>query len=82
MKKNNISLFILDFLDVKYTKTYVPLQDNYRVEIVFPCGLTTNYGICLPVMQEMKATVGIVTEELRLIEHLFQPLRKILREGF
>lgn len=60
----------------------VPLQDNYRVEIAFPCGLTTNYGICLPVMQEMKATAGIVTEELRLIERLFQPLRKILREGF
>ena len=30
----------------------------------------------LPVMQGMKATVGIVTEELRLIERLFQPLRE------
>ena len=59
----------------------VPLEDNYRVEIAFPGGLTTNYGICLPVMQEMKATAGIVTEELRLIERLFQPLKKILREG-
>ena len=59
----------------------VPLEDNYRVEIVFPGGLTTNYGICLPVMQEMKATAGIVTEELRLIERLFQPLRKIMKEG-
>ncbi len=59
----------------------VPLEDNYRVEIVFPGGLTTNYGICLPVMQEMKATAGIVTEELRLMERLFQPLKKVLREG-
>lgn len=56
----------------------VPLEGNYRVEIAFPGGLTTHYGICLPVMQEMKATAGIVTEELRLIERLFQPLRKIL----
>lgn len=59
----------------------VPLEDKYRVEIVFPGGLTTNYGISLPVMHEMKATAGIVTEELRLIERFFQPLRKILREG-
>ena len=60
----------------------VPLEGNYLVEIVFPNGLTTNYGICLPAMQEMKATAEIVTEELRLIERLFQPLRKILGEGF
>ena len=46
------------------------------VEIVFLDGLTTNYGICLPARQGMKATVGIVTEELRLIERLFQPLRE------
>ena len=59
----------------------VPLEDNYLVEIVFRDGLTTNYGICLPARQEMKATADIVTEELRLIERLFQPLRKILREG-
>lgn len=51
------------------------------VGIVFRDGLSSSYGICLPVMQEMKATAGIVTEELRLIERLFQPLRKILREG-
>ena len=37
----------------------VPLEDNYLVEIVFRDGLTTNYGICLPACQEMKATVGI-----------------------
>ena len=59
----------------------VPLEDNYMVEIVFPGGLTTNYGICLPATQEMKATAGIVTEELRLIERFFQPLRKMLKEG-
>ena len=59
----------------------VPLEDNYRVEIAVPVGLTTNYGLCLPVAQEMKATAGIVTEELRLIERFFQPLKKILREG-
>ena len=46
------------------------------VGIAFREGHSTSYGICLPVMQGMKATVGIVTEELRLIERLFQPLRE------
>ena len=56
-------------------------EDHYMVEIVFPGALATNYGICLPATQEMKATAGIVTEELRLIERFFQPLRKMLKEG-
>lgn len=60
----------------------VPAEDNYMVEIVFPDGLTTNYGKLLPVSHEMKATAEIVTDDLRLIEHFFQPLKKILREGF
>ncbi|WP_293674553.1 hypothetical protein [uncultured Parabacteroides sp.] len=52
-------------------------EDNYMVEIVFPGGLATNYGICLPAVREMKAAAGIVTEKLRLTERFFQPLRKL-----
>ena len=52
-------------------------EDHYMVEIVFPGALATNYGICLPVVQEMKAAAGIVIEELRLTERFFQPLRKL-----
>lgn len=60
----------------------VPSEDNYTVEIAFPDGLTTNYGKLLPVSHEMKATAEIVTDDLRLIERFFQPLKKILKEGF
>ncbi|WP_288206004.1 HlyD family efflux transporter periplasmic adaptor subunit [uncultured Parabacteroides sp.] len=60
----------------------VPTEDNYMVEIAFPDGLTTNYGKNLPVSHEMKATAEIVTDDLRLIERFFQPLKKILKEGF
>lgn len=60
----------------------VPAEDNYMVEIAFPDGLTTNYGKLLPVSHEMKATAEIVTDDLRLIERFFQPLKKILKEGF
>ena len=52
-------------------------EDHYMVEIVFPGALATNYGICLPAVQEMKAAAGIVIEELRLTERFFQPLRKL-----
>lgn len=60
----------------------VPTEDNYILEIVFPKGLITNYGKRLPVFYEMKATAEIVTDDLRLIERFFQPLKKILKEGF
>lgn len=60
----------------------VPTEDNYMLEIVFPKGLITNYGKRLPVFYEMKATAEIVTDDLRLIERFFQPLKKILKEGF
>lgn len=63
-------------------KSLVPSEDNYMVEVAFPDQLTTNYGISLPVSQEMKASAEIVTEELRLIERFFQPLKKVLKEGF
>ncbi len=60
----------------------VPTEDIYMVEIAFPDGLPTNYGKLLPVSHEMKATAEIVTDDLRLIERFFQPLKKILKEGF
>lgn len=60
----------------------VPSEGNYTIEIVFPSGLITNYGKELPVSQEMNASAEIVTADLRLIERFFQPLKKILKEGF
>lgn len=59
----------------------VPSDESYLVEITLPNGLMTNYGKELPASQEMKATADIVTEDLRLIERFFMPLKKVLREG-
>lgn len=59
----------------------VPMDNNYTVEIAFPQGLTTNYGKTLPVSHEMTATAEIVTDDLRLIERFFMPLKKVFREG-
>lgn len=60
----------------------VPSDENYLVEITLSNGLMTNYDRELPASQEMKATADIVTEDLRLIERFFMPLKKILKEGF
>ena len=60
----------------------VPAENNYLIEIALPDGLTTNYRKTLPVTYEMKASAEIVTEELRLIERFFLPIKKILKEGF
>jgi HlyD family secretion protein len=64
------------------TISLVPSDNNYQVEIGLPGGLTTNYGKTLPVTHEMKASAEIVTEDLRLIERFFMPVKRILKEGF
>jgi HlyD family secretion protein len=60
----------------------VPSDNNYQVEIGLPDGLTTNYRKTLPVTHEMKASAEIVTEDLRLIERFFMPIKRALKEGF
>jgi HlyD family secretion protein len=65
-----------------HSVSLVPAENNYQVEIALPDGLTTNYGKTLPITLEMKASAEIVTEDLRLIERFFMPLKRALREGF
>ena len=59
----------------------VPTDNSYTIEIAFSKGLTTNYGKTLPVSHEMTTTAEIVTDDLRLIERFFMPLKKVFREG-
>jgi len=60
----------------------VPTDEYYTADIDFPEGLRTNYGIELPVSPETQASAEIVTEELRLIERFFLPIKRIVKEGF
>lgn len=60
----------------------VPNADKYVVEIALPYGLRTNYKKELPFHPEMKAQADIVTEDLRLIERIFYPIKQIFKEGF
>jgi len=54
--------------------------DSYTLEVSFPNGLMTTYGKELPFYQEMYATSEIITEDLRLLERFFMPLKKIFNE--
>jgi multidrug resistance efflux pump len=59
----------------------VPNDNNYLVEVVFPNGLKTNYGKKLNYLPEMTGSAEIITEDLRLIERLFNPIRAILKKN-
>lgn len=56
-------------------------EDNYVVDIDLPKGLKTNYGKELPLTREMKGSAEIITEDMKLIERLLAPLRKIISSG-
>jgi HlyD family secretion protein len=59
----------------------VPIEGNYTLEIALPNGLMTTYHKELRFSQEMQAVAVIVTEDLRLIERLFMPIKKIFAEN-
>jgi HlyD family secretion protein len=56
-------------------------EGNYVVEVGFPNGLVTTYGKTLPLTQEMTANADIITEDMRLLERLVQPLKKIIKNN-
>ena len=58
----------------------IPTEDgNYMVEVSFPKGLKTTYEKELPLSQEMTARADIITEDTRLLEQFFLPLKQILK---
>jgi multidrug resistance efflux pump len=59
----------------------VPTEGKYTVEIRFPKGLLTTYGKKLPLSHEMTANAEIITNDLRLIEQFFLPLKKIFKNN-
>jgi HlyD family secretion protein len=57
----------------------LPTNDNYIVEVSVPQDLKTNYNIALNFSQEMKGDAEIVTEDLRLIQRIYNPVKYILK---
>ena len=83
-----VNIRLLNFPDTEYgivrgvtsNISVVPSGDSYTLEVHFPNGLMTTYGRELPFYQEMHATAEIITEDLRLLERLLMPLRKVFSE--
>ncbi|HAH25530.1 MAG TPA: hypothetical protein DCL77_17530 [Prolixibacteraceae bacterium] len=54
-------------------------NENYVVEVTLPQDMKTNYNIPLKFSQEMKGSAEIITEDLRLIERFFNPIKSLLK---
>lgn len=58
----------------------IPNSDGfYIVEINFPNGMKTNYGKLLPITQQMTGSADVITDDIRFIERIFMPMKKILK---
>lgn len=61
------------------SKSLVASDNNYVVEVTLPDGLKTSYGKVLDFSQEMQGTAEIITEDVRLLERIFKPIKSILK---
>lgn len=64
---------------VKSISSVPTAEGFYVVEIDFPNGMTTNYGRTLPITQQMLGSADIITDDLRLMERFFMPVKKLLK---
>ena len=61
------------------SKSLVPSGNLYMVEVNLPNGLMTNYRKKLTFSQQMQGTAEIITEDIRLLERIFQPIKSLLK---
>ncbi|MBK7132512.1 MAG: HlyD family efflux transporter periplasmic adaptor subunit [Bacteroidales bacterium] len=57
------------------SKSLVPAEDAYIIEIDLPNGLTTLYGKKLEFTQNMQGTAEIITDDIRLLQKIINPFR-------
>ncbi len=58
----------------------IPSDNTYIAEVEFPQGLITNYGKKIEFGQEMQGSAEIITEDIRLIERFFNPIKSLLKK--
>ncbi|MCE5347988.1 MAG: HlyD family secretion protein [Bacteroidales bacterium] len=63
------------------SKSMVPAGDAYIIEITLPQGLTSLYGKKLEFTQNMQGTAEIITEDLRLLQKIFNPFRYLISKN-
>jgi HlyD family secretion protein len=60
------------------SKSLVPSEDSYIIELTLPSGLTTLYGRKLDFTQNMQGTAEIITDDLRLLQKILNPFRYLI----
>jgi multidrug resistance efflux pump len=60
---------------------HAPDVTTYQVEVTLPKGLVTSYGRSLGFRQEMRGDADVVTQDMRLIERLFNKIRSTASGG-
>ncbi len=58
----------------------VPDGNNYSLDVELSNGLVTNYGRELNFAQEIEGVAEIITEDQRLLQRIFNPLKALLKE--
>jgi len=59
------------------SKSMVPADDSYVIEVTLPNGLKTLYGNQLEFNQKMQGTAEIITEDLTVFQKVINPFRYI-----
>jgi multidrug resistance efflux pump len=62
------------------SKSLVPADNVYMVEVSLPDGLMTNYGKRLEFSQQMQGAAEIITEDIRLLERIFHPIKSLFKK--
>ncbi|MGC9332170.1 MAG: HlyD family efflux transporter periplasmic adaptor subunit [Bacteroidales bacterium] len=64
------------------SKVPVITQDGafYIAEVEVPDSIVSNYGLKLSFTHEMTGTAEIITDDIRLLERLFNPLKALLKK--
>jgi HlyD family secretion protein len=66
-------------LGVIKSKSLIASDNYYTLEVSLPDGLKTSYGDILPFNQQMQGSAEIITEDIRLLERVFKPIKSILK---
>ncbi|MBP1617176.1 MAG: hlyD 2 [Bacteroidetes bacterium] len=59
----------------------LPTDGKYVVEVKFPNGLVTTYNKKLPLAHEMAANAEIITNDLRLMDQFFLPMKRMVKNN-
>jgi multidrug efflux pump subunit AcrA (membrane-fusion protein) len=63
------------------SKSLVPSGNAYIIDIELPNGLKTLYGRELEFTQNMQGTAEIITEDIRLLQKIFNPFRYLITKN-